>query len=363
MSDYAHPRTGTWSEQHTSPYTYKLYVPGGYRPEQPVPLIMMLHGCTQTPDDFAAATEMNWYAERYTFIVAYPDQPRKANSHKCWNWFRESHQQRGKGEPGACIEILEHIRQTYAVDQERIYAAGMSAGAAMAVILGTVYPDVFAAIGVCAGVEYRAATSAVSALATMRRGSKRTRSWDRVAYTAMGPYRRVVPLILFHGTADKTIAPINAQRLLAQWAFTSRLATDGTMPLLMRPDRASRSAAALPGGYTYTEQLFEGADGETIIHAYLIEEMGHAWPGGSPMGSFTDPLGPPASRLIVEFFLAHPLGDTPRPGRVQPPVRPSVAAAEEPVSQIQVSGFWQHIRQRAGNVLSGLRTFWRRRQK
>lgn len=279
-----------------------------------MPLFVMLHGCSQSADELAAVTAMNQYAERERFLVLYPEQPLRANARHCWNWFRPENQVRDRGEPAEIVGIVRYVQEHYTIDCRRIYAVGISAGAAMTVTLGATYPDVFAALGVCSGVAYKAATTFTSAVSAMRVGSAQTRVKMRgdAVYQAMGEHQRMVPLILFHGLADTTVVPINAQQLITQWTYTARLSADG-ISAAAEPMLAESSREQPADGRTYLRQTYEGADGETIIAAYFVEGMGHAWPGGRMKGAFSDPAGPDASRLIVDFCLNRPLGIEPLP--------------------------------------------------
>jgi poly(hydroxyalkanoate) depolymerase family esterase len=357
---------------HNQRLPSRLYIPSLYRPEQAAPLLVMLHGCTQGAEEFAALTKMNRYAEQHGFLVLYPEQIRRANLKRCWNWFRPENQMRNEGEPLAIMEIVDDVRRHYHIDTDRIYVAGLSAGAAMAVILGATYPDIFAAVGLCAGVAYRAATSFSEALTAMRRGTVRSRSHGYAAYQAMGQYRRVVPLIVFHGTADSTVAPINAAQIVAQWAHANRFAAGGTTS--SEPKLASTSDGMVSGGRSYTRRVYEGFDGDEMIEMYLVNGMGHCWPGGRDNSSYSDPQGPDASRLLIEFFSRHPIGRMVATARaIQRPVIPDVipdvipepvpepvAPREQPAHPTAPqppaphTGRWRRIRHTIGRIIAAI---------
>lgn len=265
-------------------------------------LIVMLHGCTQTPEDFALGTRMNDHAEQHTFLVAYPEQPRSSSPLRCWNWYQPRHQSRGMGEPAHIAAIVEHVQHDYAVDPGRVYVAGISAGAAMSLVLGLTYPDLFAAVGVCCGMPYQAARNAAGALIAMTQGGPDPRQGAATAVAAMGAHRRFVPLLLFHGTADRTVAAVNSDMVVVQWA---------TIYQLIAPDGESLRMVAqhhrVAQGRDYTEYGYLNRSGDTMMTKYLVTGMTHAWPGGSADGSYTDPLAPDASALLLDFFARHPM--------------------------------------------------------
>jgi poly(hydroxyalkanoate) depolymerase family esterase len=269
---------------------YKIYVPGGYR-GQPVPLIVMLHGCTQSPDDFAAGTRMNLAAEEETCIVVYPAQTTAANGSKCWNWFTSEHQQRDHGEPSLIAGITRSVMAQYAIDPRRVYAAGLSAGGAAAAVLGEAYPDLYAAIGVHSGLACGSARDLASALAAMRGGKG---GCSPRGYEASVRVRRpTLPVIVFHGDDDKTVHPINGDDVIAA-------ATGATS------FEKSVQHGSAPGGRRYTRTLYTDASGQTTLEQWVVHGGGHAWAGGDASGSYTDPRGPDATREMMRFFREHP---------------------------------------------------------
>lgn len=268
--------------------TYKLYIPRSYT-GQAVPLVIMLHGCTQNSVDFAAGTRMNMFAEGKTFLVAYPEQVSSANNSKCWNWFQPADQQRGMGEPSVIAGITRQIMNSYHVDINRVYVAGMSAGGAMAVIMAATYPDLYAAVGVHSGLAYRAAHDVRSGFAAMRRGADQS---ARQLTT-------VIPLIAFHGDRDTTVSPVNADHLLDQWLQ----ATSHEQGRSAHSTKVERGQVA--GGRAYTRSIYHDASGHAIVEKWLVHQAGHVWSGGSSDGSFTDPRGPDASNELLRFFAEH----------------------------------------------------------
>jgi poly(hydroxyalkanoate) depolymerase family esterase len=270
--------------------SYKLYVPDGYT-GQAVPLIVMLHGCTQNPDDFATGTRMNGLAEEHTFLVAYPAQSGNANMQRCWNWFQAADQQRGRGEPSIIAGITKQVMDEYEVEEGRVYVAGMSAGGAMAAILGATYPDLYAAVGVHSGLAPGSAHDLSSAFTAMRQGGPVV---ARPENTGRG--KRILPTIIFHGDGDATVHPRNGDRLLAHLDAGDRHGS--SVRVTTRRGRAT-------GGYEYTRFTYKGEDGGALAERWSVHGLGHAWSGGGYPGSYTDPKGPDASAEMVRFFLQH----------------------------------------------------------
>ena len=262
---------------------YRLYLPIGYDASgAALPLIVMLHGCTQSAEDFAVGTRMNALADQHGFLVAYPQQVPNANQAKCWNWFRREDQNGDAGEPSILAGIARQVGQDHRVDMDRVFVAGLSAGAAMAVILGRTHPTLFRAIGVHSGLPYASAHDMPSAFAAMQGRGAAVRN-DAIANSAQGP------LIVFHGDKDSTVAHSNADALASQAA----------RPGLTSNIETGRAA----GGQAYTRRVAADPAGRAWLESWTLHGAGHAWSGGDPAGSYTDASGPDASAAMVAFFL------------------------------------------------------------
>jgi poly(hydroxyalkanoate) depolymerase family esterase len=291
--------------EHTGPLggrAYKLYVPASYR-GAPMPLLVMLHGCKQDPDDFARGTRINQVAEEQGFLVAYPAQSIHANGSNCWNWFEPQHQARAGAEPSIIVGIVREIGKAYRIDERSVFVAGLSAGAAMAVILGDTHPDVFAGVAAHSGLPHAAAHDVASAFATMHGATK-------PAAASVGPRARspvssqAIPTIVFHGDADATVVPGNGTAIVEQ--AVSKLASErGLLTRQVEPRVAN--------GRRCTCTTYADGDGLAVVEHWTVHGGGHAWFGGSRTGSFAEPQGPDASREMMRFFLSHVRRDAAQP--------------------------------------------------
>lgn len=289
--------TGSYTNQ-AGTRSYKMYVPSRYQ-GQALPLVVMLHGCKQNPDDFAAGTCMNSVAEESQRFVVYPAQAAAANQSNCWNWFKPTDQKRGRGEPSLIAGITRQIIGTYCVDTRRVYTAGLSAGGAMAAVMGVTYPDLYAAIGVHSGLPYAAAYDLPSAFAAMSHGARAPGRRQHGDSPAAIPCARVVPAIVFHGDHDTKVHPRNGDQVIAQWtAIHGAGAT--TLQVIVQHGQ-------VPDGHAYTREVYQDANGRSILEQWRVHGAGHAWSGGSCSGSYTDPRGPDATREMMRFFHQHPL--------------------------------------------------------
>ena len=265
---------------------FKLYIPAS-APKVPKGLILMLHGCTQNPDDFAVGTNMNAVAEAHGLLVAYPHQTRASNASACWNWFDPAHQRRDVGEPAILAGLTQKLVSEFGIDKTQVFVAGLSAGAAMAVIMAKTYPDIFSAVGVHSGLAYQSAGNVMSAMAVMRGGSG-----SRIVGKRQSQDDTLEPMrtIIFHGSSDRTVNPSNAQQI-------SDMEHGGI------DQHTSLTTSGTSNGRSFTKTVISHKNGTAVIENWLINGAGHAWSGGNASGSYADTKGPDASAEIVRFFL------------------------------------------------------------
>jgi poly(hydroxyalkanoate) depolymerase family esterase len=273
---------------------FKLFEPAGFADAR-LPLVVMLHGCTQDPDDFATGTRMNALAQEQGFYVLYPAQAPRSNAHKCWNWFTPGDQRRGKGEPALIAGMTRHVLQARPIDSARVYVAGLSAGGAMAAILAREYPDLFAAAGIHSGVPAGVAHDVASAFAVMKAGPGGAQATPANAT----PMPTGAPVIVFHGNADTTVAAANGEALIA-----AVLAAEPTA--VVRDATAGIEAGRRGFQRVVWRRADAPATAPSVAEHWVVQGAPHAWSGGAPAGSFTDPSGPDASREMVRFFNEHP---------------------------------------------------------
>lgn len=311
LAQAAQAQTRNWisgsADNSAGSRNYKLWVPAGYDKRKPAPLVVMLHGCTQNPEDLAAISGMNAIAEKNSFLVVYPEQITEANPLRCWNWFDPKHQSRGAGEPSLLRSIVERLKGSFNVDARRIYVAGISAGAGMAVLMAAAYPDLFAGIGVVAGPEFKAATGMDSALIAMKQGGPDPRQQGHLAFQAItenlgAEFRARMPVIVFHGTADPYVNVLHADQVIAQWAQTNDYLDDGKDNDSVKELPAMTVQRVVPGGYSYSQSTYSDGLGRLLMEKWIVKDLGHAWSGGPGAGPFSDPKGPNASVEMWRFF-------------------------------------------------------------
>lgn len=284
-------------------YTYRLFVPAPAGTAQSRALVVALHGCGQSAADFRTVSRFDRLAERFGFAVLYPETgPSSGNPLGCWKWWAPENQIRG-GEPAVIVSMVEKSVPLIGADQRRVYVLGLSSGGAMSVILGALYPEVFAAMGAHTGIAFAGATTARCALRVMSGGETDSVARARIAYHAQGPNHRVVPLMVIHGDGDEVVAAANAARLIAQFAQLNDLADDGdgnNRSIDAEPDASSKETAA--GGRAFETRDYHDARGRVVMREIMIEGMGHAWAGGPSGAKFSDPGGPDASALLWRFL-------------------------------------------------------------
>lgn len=271
---------------------YKLYIPEKTKGKRR--LIVMLHGCTQDPEDLARGTRMNQVAGEQGFLVLYPEQPATANPLKCWNWFAAANQTRGAGEPALLAAMIRKVVKAQKIDLSSVYIAGISAGGAMTAILGATYPEMFSAIAVHSGIAYGLATDMSQALVAMRSPKADGAALGNAVVTAMGKRRKILPVFIAQGSIDMSVNVAHASLLVEQWLVANGHA--GALPIV--------GHSASTGGYSSDRSTYRAANGRPLIEVWMVNGLAHAWSGGSKDGTYTDEKGPDISRAIVAFFVA-----------------------------------------------------------
>jgi poly(hydroxyalkanoate) depolymerase family esterase len=273
--------------------SYQGYVPSTYKAGTAVPLVVVLHGCTESADAIRSLTQFDKMAEANKFIVVYPEQPQSANYLHCWNWFLPTDMQRGSGEPSIIAGITQWVQQHYTVDPKRTFVTGFSAGGAMTAIMGATYPDLYAAIGVGSGLQYGG-----TYIDPVKAGEQ--------AFRAMGVQARVVPTLIFHGGKDTTVPVVNADQLIRQWQTTADWADDGSNNNSIPVAPVTTRNGQVPNGRSYTVRDYVDGHGKELAQYWLVTDMIHAWSGGCTCAQYSDPQGPDESRAMYDFFVSHP---------------------------------------------------------
>ena len=279
--------------------SYTGYVPSTYKQGTAMPLVVVLHGCTQTSDVMRQLTRFDQLAEAKGFIVVFPQQSSSANSQSCWNFFQDAHIHRGGGEPAMIAGITQWVQQNYTVDPKRTYVTGLSAGGAMASVMGATYPDLFAAIGVGSGCEYDAGAACAGYQSTDPTTAA------KAALTEMGSNARPLPVIDFQGDKDTTVPPVNADQLVQQWTTTAAMASGASATAFSAP--ASTEDGQVPNGRSYTIKKYDDAGGNELVEYWTVHGMTHAWSGGCGCEQYSDPQGPDETAAMYAFFVNHPM--------------------------------------------------------
>ena len=282
---------------------YKLYAPAGAAGKS-LALVVMLHGCTQNPDDFAAGTSMNERAREQGFFVLYPEQSQAANPQRCWNWFKHNHQQRGGGEPAFIASLTQAVMRQHGIDSRRVYIAGLSAGGAMAAIVASAYPEIFAAVGVHSGLPSGAASNVAEALSAMKSGA--TGLGLRTRASRVGGNSSAVPTIVFHGDQDQTVNARNGEQVIADvlGSAAAEVAAASDISTAAHTPQVEHGVSAK--GRRFTRSTHHAHTGKALAEHWLVHGAGHAWSGGHASGSYTDASGPDATREMLRFFFEHP---------------------------------------------------------
>ena len=280
---------------------YTGYVPTSYHEGNAVPLVVSLHGCTESAAEFRQLTRWDQLAEARGFIVVFPEQTQRNNYLRCWNWFQSAHMQRASGEPALIAGITQWVQQRYSIDTRRTYVDGFSAGGAMSSVMAATYPDLYAAAAIGSGCEYAASVTCVG------RRSSDPGSAGQKAASAMGSHARPMPVIVFHGDQDTTVPATNADQLVSQWETTDDLVDDGAKngSIAAQPTKVTRGQ--VPNGRFYTVRSYSDRHGKELIQYWLVNGMGHAWSGGCGCARYSDPSGPDATGAMYAFFTNHPM--------------------------------------------------------
>jgi poly(hydroxyalkanoate) depolymerase family esterase len=290
--------SGTYVDSNGA-LNYELYVPSSYKAGTSVPLVVALHGCTETADVYRQLSGWDTLAQAKGFMVAFPEQSTSRNYERCWNWFLQADMQRGSGEPAMIAGLTSAIERSHSISSDRVYVAGFSAGAAMANVMGATYPDLYAAVGVGSGCEY-------NGLPCVGYQGPAPTQTGKQAYSAMGVYARVMPAIVFQGDADDIVAPANAPLIVREWQVTDDYADDGSANGSIPTTPTGLTYGTSPGGRTYSVTSYGDGRGHQLIQYWVVHGMNHAWSGGSASEPYSDPSGPNETAAMYAFFSSHP---------------------------------------------------------
>lgn len=284
---------------------YLVYTPPSYQLGTALPLLLLLHGCMQDPLQVEAASGMRSVADRNNFMIVYPQQNAASSPHRCWNWYDNRNQERESGEPSLLVGIVNQVQQSYSVDADRIYIAGISSGGAMTSILASCYPDVFAAASVHSGMSYDASNSPIEAITAPLSGSQTQPDIaGATAYACAGDASQPIPILIFHGLADTIVIPENGDDTLQQFAQTNDFADDGADNDSVSAQPTNVETIQIAEGHPYIVEDFE-YNGELLMKRYTVDGLWHMWSGGTGILPFSDPAAPDASQIMWEFFSTH----------------------------------------------------------
>ena len=272
---------------------YLVYVPKGHSAWKRAPLLVLCHGCKQTPEEFAQGTRVADMADRQGCVVLLPRQKDTANPWRCWNWF-ESRTMHGHGEAAIVAAQIRSVIRRYRIDRKRVLVAGMSAGGAMAAVMGVRFPGLVTGVAVHSGLACGAAKSALSAITVMQRGPDQDVARIGGQARAAAPVGALpIPLLAVHGGADHVVSPSNALALVQQYLRLNGL-TEGAPAETVRP---------VPGvgGLTWTVREWR-SDGRLVARHVEVAGLGHAWSGGDATLPYNDAQGPDATALVGDFF-------------------------------------------------------------
>ena len=293
------PDTVVWGD--IGERRYRLFIPGTAANADQKALVVMLHGCDQSASDFATVTGMDAIARREKFAVVYPEQAASKNARGCWNWFSVAEQSRAGDEALFVLDVIDEAAQLTAIDEARVFAAGLSAGAALAVILGSCYPERFKAIGAHSGLAFKAASTAATAAWIMAAGPAYSGDASAEGAKICAGKMLASSAIIIHGDADATVHPAHGSRIYDQFRALADWADDAARNNSVSPNESSVGS----DGKSYERVVTKKGDGAIVEHI-SVQGLAHAWSGGKSGFAYSDPEGPSASEMLWAFFAALP---------------------------------------------------------